>query len=194
MIRKFIPLSTIYIYDEIHRETEGGFEVDEAKDGKTTAEHREGADYIKAVLQKGAKILPILVLDNDDGTYTRLDGFKRAVAYKELGYKYVEAFICTQQEFRGAEFVPFGPYQMRAWHGGQDGEAGKFPLLEGGEAEDFNYDQVKFLYKNDAKPHGIRIEVADTIHVHWGQLGQFRWDLGRRDFLALAEAISNVDG
>lgn len=194
MIRKFIPLKHIYIYDELHKETPDGFEVDEAKDGQTTAEHREGVEYIKDALSAGAKILPILVVDNEDGTYTRLDGFKRCIAYKELGYQYVEAFICSKEEMRQAVFIPFGDYEMRAWHGGQDGDNGKFPLFEGREQKDFDYDKVKFLYKNDSQPHGIRIEISDTIHVHFGEFGRYRWDLGRKDFLALAEAISKIDG
>src|ERR1044071_2984115 len=99
MIRKFISLSTLFIYDEIHKETPDGFEVDEAKDGKTTQEHRDGIDYIKEVLTKGAKILPVLVVDNEDGTFTRLDGFKRCIAHKELGYKFIEAFVCNKQEY-----------------------------------------------------------------------------------------------
>lgn len=196
MIRKFIPVSSLFIYDEMHQPlADGSFIVDAEKDGQTTEEHRKGIDYIKSVLENGQKILPILVRENSDGTFTRLDGFKRALAQIELGYKLIEAFVCTEKEYENAEYFPYGNGKMRAWKGGQydDTNLKKMPLLEGEERPEFKYEDVVFLYKSP-NPESLRIEVADCIHVHWGQFGRFRFTLGRRDFEELAEAISKIDG
>ena len=52
-------------------------------------EHREGSKVVKKLIQEGKKIRPIAC------TYygKRLDGFKRYLAYKELGVKEVEVVI-----------------------------------------------------------------------------------------------------
>jgi len=196
MIRKFIELAKTQVYDHMHvLQPDGSFKVDKEKDGQTTSQHRAGIDYIKSVLQNGQKIMPILVRENSDGTYLRLDGFKRAIAQWELGYKLVEAFVCTQDEYDKAIYVEYGNGRMRAWHGGQfdDKNNKRYDLLEGEERPEFKYDDVVFLYKSP-NPAGLRIEVADTIHVHWSDFGRYRFTLGRRDFEALATAISQIDG
>jgi len=55
-------------------------------------EHREGADAVKKLIEDGKKILPMAC------TYygKRIDGFKRYIAYKELGVKEVEVVIGTK--------------------------------------------------------------------------------------------------
>lgn len=192
MKRLYIPLKYVEIFDTVHRPSgDGDFIVDQSKDGKSTEEHKEGIEYIKGILKEGAKILPVLVKDNEDGTYTRLDGFKRCMAQFQLGYEYIEAFVCSKEEYRQAIEVPFRKFKMRAWHGGQDGDDGKFPLLEGGEQTEFKYENTDFLYKSP-NPEGLRIEVAECIHVHWGPYGRFRFALGRRDFEQLAGAVSKI--
>lgn len=52
-------------------------------------EHREGADIVKKLIQEGKEILPIAC------TYygRRTDGFKRYIAYKELGYETIDVVI-----------------------------------------------------------------------------------------------------
>lgn len=184
MIRKFIPLDKTEIYDEMHQlQEDGSFIVDEAKDGQSTEKHLEGIKYIKSVLAEGKKIMPILVLDNEDGTYIRLDGFKRCIAYKELGYNVVEAFVCSQEEYRRALFAPFRNSQMRAWKGGQFKEDYG---LHDGYVED-----EKILFWR-GKIDGLRIEAAENIQVHWGEYGRYRFSLGRRDFDLLAKAIMKL--
>jgi hypothetical protein len=190
MIRKYIPLGTLEFFDWMHQsDGDGGFIVDVEKDGKTTEEHQEGIAYIKSVLERGQKVRPILVLDNEDGTFQQLDGFKRAWAAWSLGHKYVEAFVCTKQEYDGAEFFDYDGHQMRAWHGGQPHE--EYGLFEGGERPNFNYEDTIFLYKSPDS-NGLRIEVAETIHVHWSEAGRYRLDLGRRDFEALALSLIHI--
>ena len=192
MIRKLIPLHSLEIYDSLHKRSGDGFEVDEEKDGQTTEAHREGVEYIKSILKEGQKIRPILVLDNEDGTYKRLDGFKRCIAHKELNIPYIEAFVCNQHEYRNAVFTPYHNGEMRAWHGGQEKEI--YPsIFEGGERENFNYDDVIFLYKSP-NHDGLRIEISDSIHVHYGAYGKNRLALGRKEFTELAKAISKIDG
>lgn len=191
MKRLWIPSAAILEGDLIHQvHPDGTFTVDVERDGQTTEQHQEGIDYIKSVLEGGAKILPILVLDNEDGTYARLDGFKRLMAQRQLGYKNIEAFIVTQQEYRDAAFFPVGKYQMRAWHGGQDGDDGKLPLLEGNDRKDWKYEDTKFLFKGN----DLRIELEECIHVHWGEAGKYRLALGEKDFKELAEAVRSIDG
>lgn len=196
MIRKFIPLKKLKIYDELHQiQADGSFVVDKDKDGQSTEEHREGIDYIKSIIKNGQKILPPLVLEDVLGDFIRLDGFKRCIAMKELGFENIEAFVCNEEEYRRAEYIPFRNGKMRCWKGGQfDDENGvKFPLLEGEEKPEFNYDDVIFLFKSP-NGDGLRIELADCVHVHWSVCGKYRLTLGRRDFLELAEAISSING
>ena len=88
MKRFYIPLNRIEIYDDMHKlQPDGSFTVDKEKDGRSTEDHLKDIEYIKSVLREGKKIMPVLVVDNADGSYTRLDGFKRCISYKELRYK-----------------------------------------------------------------------------------------------------------
>jgi hypothetical protein len=196
MKRLFIPLGKIQIYDEFHRlQPDGNFEVDFKKDGKSTEEHRQGIEYIKSVLKKGKKIRPILVVDNEDGTFFLLDGFKRSIAYKELNYKNVEAFVCDRLEYfirrdNPEETIPYDVGKMWAGKGGQPKEV--YSLFEGKQTEgEFKYDDLIFLYKSE-NPAGLRIEIDENIHIHWGEFGKNRLALGRKDFIQLAEAISKI--
>ena len=81
--RKKIPLEQIDPYDHGHGEV-------------PDAVHREGIDCIKELIKKGKKIYPILVRPLPDGKYKRLDGYKRFMAIKELGFKEIECFIDPQ--------------------------------------------------------------------------------------------------
>ena len=189
MIRKWIPLKYLEIYDPLHQWIDGKLWVDEERDGQSTEKHLEGIAYIKSVLEKGQKIRPILVRDNEDGTYTRLDGFKRCIAHLEHGEEFIEAFVCTKDEYERSEIFPYGDHEIRAWHGGQEKE--HFGLFEGDEKPDFNYDDVIFLYKSPDH-FGLRIEVCENIQVHWSDYGRYRLSLGRRDFEELAQAVISI--
>lgn len=186
-----MPLALVEIGDKMHTiHPDGSFTVDEKQDGQNTQQHIDGIAYITGVLQRGQKIMPVLLRENDDGTYSQLDGFKRLMAQRGLGYKYVEAFCVTPKEYEGAVFFDYGNGKMRAWHGGQEKE--QYGLFEGGERENFKYDETKFLFKSPDGA-GLRIEVSECIHVHWGAAGKYRLALGRKDFEALAEAVSKIE-
>lgn len=191
MIRKFIPLDKLQIFDEMHRLDGNSFIVDQARDGQSTEEHKAGIEYMKSIIQNGQKVLPPLVLEDEYGEYIRLDGFKRCMAMKELGFKNIEAFVCNVEEYRKAEYIPFRNGKMRCWKGGQydDDNNQKFPLLQ--ESEQFNYENIDFLFKSP-KHDGLRIELCEGIHVHWGEYGKNRLMLGRNDFIKLAEAIAKI--
>ena len=193
MKRLFIPLDSLEIYDEMHiLEVDGSFRVDEKKDGKSTEAHLQDIKFMKECLEKGIKLMPILVKERLDGTFKRLDGFKRCIAYKELGYRNIEAFICSELECDMRKTIPFGNGEMWCGGGGQPKEV--FSLFEGTErGKDFDYEKLVFLYKSE-DPHGLRIEAHDSIHIHWGKFGKYRLTMGRKDFITLAEAISKVYG
>ena len=193
MIRKFIPLDKIKIYDEFHMKDGDSFTVNQKLDGNTTEYHKEGIEIIKGVIQKGTKILPIIVYEDPDKdqTYKLLDGFKRCRSNIELGNENIEAFVFDIGEYNTRKVVYFHGKLMRAYKGGQNYEV--FGLLEGNEQKNFNYEDIKFLY-NSPDPHGLKIEVSECVHVHWGEYGKYRLALGRRDFIELAKAISKIDG
>lgn len=189
MKRLFVPLAHVDPFDWMHQPDGDGFKVDAEADGQTTEQHRAGIDYIKSVIQAGQKVRPVLVADNGDGSYTRLDGFKRFWAHKELGEEFIEAFVCTPDEFRDTVSIPYGDSEIRCWHGGMPKE--EFGLFEGKEKENFNYDEVEFLYKSP-DGSGLRIEACEAIHIHFGEAGKYRFIVGRKDFEALADAISRI--
>lgn len=188
MKRRFIPMDKLDIYDEFHYEVPGGFEVNVEKDGNTTAYHKDGIKRIKRAIEKGCKILPVLVVQEGD-RYKLLDGFKRSYAHKELGIKHIEAFVCTDLENNKAIEIPFQNHKIRAFKGGLPFE--HFGLFEGAENDDQAYETTKFLFKSP-KGDGLRIEVSECIHIHWGHCGRYRLSLGRRDFEILAKAVSSI--
>lgn len=193
MKRKFIELDKLQIYDDLHLKKGDTFEVDEKRDGQTTKQHKEGIEYIKKIIKNGQKILPPLVAEIYEGEYIRLDGFKRIMAYKELGFKTIEAFVCSQWEYNHADYIPFREGKMRCWKGGQfdDTNNRRFPLLEGGELAEFNYQDTEFLYKSD-NGAGLQIELCEAIHIHFGEVGKNRIIVGREDFIKLATAIKKI--
>lgn len=193
MTRRWIPLDKLVIFDHMHFQVDGGWGVDAVKDGQTKAQHVEGIEYIKGLMQKGAKIRPILVQKvEDEDQYIRLDGFKRCIAHQEMGLRFIEAFVCSEEEVRRQQEIPYLDNVLICTKGGQLKE--RYPsVVEGYEQEgEFKYSEQVFLYKDDAKPHGLRIEVSESIHVHWGEFGRYRLGLGRRDFEQLARAISKI--
>ncbi len=191
MKRKFISLSKLQIFDDLHKQNGADFEVDEKKDGQTTQQHREGIEYIKTIIKNGQKVLPPLVVEIMEDDYRRLDGFKRCMAFKELGFESIEAFVCTRDEYDHADYIPYRNGKMRCWKGGQydDTNNVRFPLLE--EDEKFDYNKLKFLYKSP-NGDGLRIELCEGIHIHWGEVGKNRIIVGRNDFIKLATAISKI--
>lgn len=189
MIRRWIPLKDVNPFDNMHSANGESFSVDEQADGQSLEQHLKGIEYIKGVIIGGQKVRPILVRDDEDGSYQRLDGFKRYWAHKELGEQFIEAFVCTVDEYRRAVEYDYGNGKIRAWHGGLPKE--DFGLFEGAASEQFNYESLVFLFKS-ANPAGLRIELDECIHVHWGEYGKQRLTLGRKDFEALAEVISQI--
>ena len=191
MFRRFIPINKLEMFtDKCHEpDGNGGFVANKEHDGQSTEEHRAGIDYIKTVIAEGQKVRPILVADNEDGTFKRLDGFKRAWAALELGEPFIEAFVCSKEEYRRGDRVPFGDTEILCFHGGMPHE--KFSLFEGGEKDRPNYEDTIFLYKSP-NHYGLRVELSECIHVHFESFGKYRLTLGRKDFEALAEAISKI--
>ncbi len=189
MIRKFVPLKDTEIYDEFHMKRGDSFEVNVQLDGNTTEYHKEGIEIIKRVLKGGSKVRPILVWD-DEGTYRLLDGFKRAKSHIELGYENVEAYVCSWDERRRGDAFNTEDGEMHCRKGGQPFE--EFGLFEGGEHKDsVDYGTTKFLYKDDRRPHGLRIELSECVHVHWGEFGKYRLALSIDEFKELAKAITS---
>lgn len=193
MKRRWIPLKDLEIFDEMHYQTDTGWAVNEEKDGQTYEEHRKGIEYIKELIAEGAKIRPILAVEHDENYFVRLDGFKRCIAHIEAGERFVEAFVFTDDEVREKKEFPYLHGTIWAGKGGQMKEVYS-SVVEGYDQEGvFDYKDQKFLYKDDNKPHGLRIEVSESIHCHWGEYGRYRLGLGRRDFEQLAEAIASIE-
>lgn len=193
MKRRWIPIKHIQIFDEFHYQVGDSFEVNVEKDGNTTEYHKEGIKYIKNILEGGSKVLPVLVYEQDTDDYILLDGFKRTIAHRELGRELIEAFIVDFVEYNGRVFIDVDGKQLRAWKGGQPYE--EWGLFEGGETKDsVDYQNQRFLYKDDSKPHGLRIELSECIHIHWGEFGRYRLAVDKEEFKKIAEAISSIHG
>jgi len=190
MKRRWLKLDDIEIYDEFHYQSGDSFEVNVQLDGNTTQYHKDGIEKIKKVLESGSKILPILVYEKLEGGYKLLDGFKRSMAHREREQGLIEAFVCSEEEYMNSREYDLWGKRIRCYKGGLPHET--FGLYEGAEQEGTDYAGTTFLYKDDNKPHGLRIEVSECIHVHWGEYGRYRLALGRRDFEELARAIMKI--
>ena len=73
-------------------------------------EHRDGIDKVKALILRGVKMMPILVRQTPNG-FQRLDGYKRYMAFKELGYKQINCYIDNEAPFGGQSGVPWASYE-----------------------------------------------------------------------------------
>jgi hypothetical protein len=91
--KKIIPLDKINPYNNTHPI---GFD-------KTDKDHIEGIAKVKDLIKQGKKILPILVKPLPDGTFQRQDGFKRFIAFKELGYKEIECMVSNTAKLGGQD-------------------------------------------------------------------------------------------
>ena len=71
--------------------------------------HQEGIEIIKNGLERNGQILPILVMRRnvDPHLYQRLDGFKRLMAYKELGINKIPCFVIGRRETGGQDGMSF---------------------------------------------------------------------------------------
>lgn len=176
MKRQFIPLKELDIYDEFHYQSGDSFEVNQKLDGNDTEHHKQGIEKIKAVLLGGEKVRPILAVRAGD-RFKLLDGFKRSRAHLETGFGLIEAFVCEAIDPRGID-PDFK--EMRCCKGGQPKEG--FGLQEG------NSKKEEILYWS-GDPQKLRIEVAESIHVHWGNFGKYRLSLSKEEFKELANAI-----
>ena len=88
---KDLPLESILVND-------GGHTIDESlPDGFDCEEkesHLKKIEEIEEAIKKGRKIRPIVVLDNGQEPYQRMDGFCRFMAHKRLGLETIETIIC----------------------------------------------------------------------------------------------------
>lgn len=175
MKRQWIQLKDLDIYDEFHYQVGDGFGVNVELDGHTTEYHQQGIEKIKQVLAEGKKVRPILVLRHN-GRYKLLDGFKRARAHIESGYSLVEAFVCDQIDERG---ICLG--ETRCFKGGQS----EMSLHEG------KTENEEILYWS-GDTEALRIEMAESVHVHWGKFGKNRLSLEVDEFVELAKAIAKI--
>jgi len=90
-----IPLSEINEYDDGH-------------DMMPDDEHRKGIDDIKKLIHQGKHITPILIRHNKSArtSYERLDGYKRYMAFKELGFKTIDCYLDDEASYGGQTGVP----------------------------------------------------------------------------------------
>lgn len=80
-------IDDIQPYDEGHRP------------GVFDEEHRDGIEYCKGLINSGKAIRPILVAPNGQ----RMDGFKRYMAHKELGFKSIWCIVDPVVDFMGKQ-------------------------------------------------------------------------------------------
>lgn len=91
-----VDIDDVQPYDAGHKP--GGMCLDPVKDD-ATRDHEEGIEKVMALIEKGEKILPILV--GPDGQ--RLDGYKRYMAFKRLGHKQIEVMIDPNGKMGGQD-------------------------------------------------------------------------------------------
>jgi len=91
---EIIPIDKIDPWDAVHCPSEKppGFVC---KDNKDTFAHLEGIKFFMQKLRNNEQVSPILVRPHPQvkGKYQRMDGFKRFMAYKFLGFKEIPCII-----------------------------------------------------------------------------------------------------
>jgi hypothetical protein len=115
-----VPIDKIYI----SHSPMGGTNEEQAIDQY----HRDGIEMVKKLIQAGDLILPILTKEYDPNnpsapwsagcderySHIRLDGFKRLIAYRELGYTEVECLVDTEGMAGGQDGNPWvGKHQTK---------------------------------------------------------------------------------
>jgi len=181
MIRKFIPIAEIDLNTNCHRLKGDDFEV--LKDSKSYEEHKKGIDYFSELLKDGVKLMPVLVEENKG--YKEKDGFKRILAHKKIGRKFIEAFVYTPDE--SGKVYNYDGMKLTCKQGGQSYKIFKKPV-EYDEAIDQKRGcgKVNYLYVGKT----ILIELREAIHIHWGRKGRYRLILGWNDFKEICEVFN----
>lgn len=129
MKRQWIKIEDIDPWDIFHQPDGDWFKI-VVPDPKDQKQHEDEIKYVKQKILDGVKIMPILVQETRDG-FKKLDGFKRYMARKSLGFKTIEAFVCEPKD-EGREFNYDGK-KLICQIGGQSYE--RFPLVEYDENE-----------------------------------------------------------
>jgi len=92
-----VKLDDINPYDKHHFPTKEEWVKYKKKDYKY---HREGIEIVKEGIKNEGQILPIMITEVFDKSYKyqRLDGFKRFMGYKELGFEKMPCFVVKPKE------------------------------------------------------------------------------------------------
>lgn len=187
--REYVWIDKINYWGGCHKLIDGKLWVDEARDGKSTQDHLEGIEYLKNLINDGVKLFPVLLKDNLDGTYEKLDGFKRILAHKKAGCVIIEAFVCSPDDM-GQE-TEYNGLKMRLWGGGQNFKIFTNPVEYGESIEQKNNDgKIDILYSSS----NIQIEYRENIHLHFGNKGKYRLCLGQSDFQELCRGVIDGEG
>ena len=192
MIRKWIYVDDINPYSHFHfkADNEHGFDVNQEDDGQSLEDHVIGINYIKSVIEDGRKIVPILVEETSEGHYRELDGFKRLMAHRLLGRKIIECFVPSKEEMEQGKKFHYLGLVMECKPGGQSYFHTRLPLIDGADTvSEPSLGEIYTLF------HGghIRIEYAENFHIHFGDHGKYRIEVGRDDFMGIADAFRGVE-
>jgi hypothetical protein len=124
MKRELVDLKKISYWGGCHTlNPDGSFSVREK--GKGLKDHLDGIKFFKQLIIDGINIIPPLVERKPDGSFNKLDGFKRIKAYNELGIEKIEVFVCEPKD-RGKSFT-FNGKNMICKPGGQTYKVFKDP-------------------------------------------------------------------
>lgn len=163
-----VPIKKIDPWDNAHRAAKNppGFECTTEHD---TISHIEGINFFIKKIKKGENVFPILVRPDKSrkGIFKRMDGFKRFMAFKQLGFQKIPAIVDHNAIPGGQENIEWS----------LDGKGFRVNLFKEKRVQKPDAERFEILseyeYNNKVPFQGrlaIELQEDHTLHLHYNNL------------------------